>query len=78
MNGVDDILKDIAENMKVFSQLKKEQMPDNLKGFKNLYWMMLETGNERNGLPKTPLEIVKHTNFIMEIGYKAGYMDALK
>ena len=27
MNGVDDILKDIAENMKVFSQLKREQMP---------------------------------------------------
>jgi len=76
---IDDILKDIAKNMKVFKEIKQGQMKDNTKQFLVLYWLIAETSNA--ACPDIPEILPEHktqANFLLELGYKAGYMDALK
>ena len=76
--NVDEILRDISKNMTVFKELKLSSIEENLKSFRSTYWLIMDnammnaTGRQMTNTEK------KEINQVLDLGYIAGYKDALK
>jgi len=74
----DEVLREYSINLKTFTGLKNSQMEFNLTAFRKIFWMINDANNINANLIPIRVQDRKNFNHILEMGYKAGYMDALK
>jgi len=75
---IEDIMQEYAQNLKVFTSMKKDHIETNYKSFIDIYWLINKTISESDRGHQIRPEDREAISSVLRLGYLAGYNDALK